>query len=224
MTNRDDDKRPPLTVVATNSDEAVRTKRDADAAAAAREDMLLQYGDTLRQLAGNIMRIAAGAGKPGDLIGQLNEALTAANAFIEAHRRFPTDYETASVLDVFHIYHAELSAEEFARRLEQDDRGLAAIKRGALRVVAAELLRQIYDPPGRQAAGRLNDAINSIVRDRQPKRQTAAEKAAAAMPGSSVKALLASPPPPPPRKVGIFDALDEQNARAANKGEPKDGP
>jgi hypothetical protein len=132
-----DDNRPNLTLV-SSQDRTLLAIHEARA----------DFSYHLRQLAANLLRITAGAGKPHELMSEMSEVLHAAEEVRLAGGTLDI-IETA--LDIEHLLR-ERNGNRFvtseARKNSVEDGsdrqslGLAQVKQGALRQVAAELLGQ----------------------------------------------------------------------------------
>lgn len=177
MNDDDDEKPPPIRLVSDNPN--VQNTRE-------REWSENQFSWALRETAANMLRIIRGAGKPYDLLLQLQKTLETAVKYQEAHGRFPDvagylrfESEYQQIQERF--YRGEL--DQSYRREWWDDgtfsRMMAEHKivRGALQMVASELIGQSTQ----RCAGHseLHDGIQRLdqIRDEKIKKERAAARA-----------------------------------------------
>jgi uncharacterized membrane protein YccC len=91
----------------------------------------------VRELAANIMRVSRGAGRPVEIAPQALAVSKAAQAFWDAHQRWPAD-ELHRFLDVSAPYRADRSEHADAWQSAEDE-----IVDGALQIAASTLLGQL---------------------------------------------------------------------------------
>jgi hypothetical protein len=118
-----------------------------------REWSRAEFSWAIRDCAANMLRIVGGAGKPYELLKQMQEAIRAAVNFQETHGYWPQevitdDLQIEDVLEKSRKRLAEGTLDQaYYDRWWQDgtfDRGLAERRmyRGSLRAIASELVRQ----------------------------------------------------------------------------------
>lgn len=155
-----ENKPPNLTLINTQPDMAVALSR-ADAA--------LTY--RLRCLAANLLRIVAGAGKPHRLMSEIEEVLRAAKAVRDASGCLD---DIQAALDIVQLMREREEARfvpakdrerHYAAGRYQQEVGLAQIRQGALRQVAAELLGQ--STHSITAEHQIFTGINEVERSRE---------------------------------------------------------
>jgi hypothetical protein len=95
---------------------------------------------TLRALTANLLRIANGAGRPGDLATQLAACTAAIDAYDDIQGTLPSEDHFQSILDyeaAWRDYHPGTKDAETER-----ERAMSQIRKGALQMVASMLLDQ----------------------------------------------------------------------------------
>jgi hypothetical protein len=159
---------PDIRVVSEQSDEDMK-RREAEARLAA----------PLRQLAANILRIVAGAGKAYLLPRQIDAFVDAAIAYQNAFGRRPPDFKIGQILDcdIAELDHKpDLNNESEERRQQtfedgtwEEDAAMMEIRRGSIRMAAAMLVGQTVQE--RNAENTLFDGIRRLEEFRHKRRQ-----------------------------------------------------
>lgn len=137
--------------------------------------------DSLQIAAANMLRVIRGAGKPYELIKQLNEVVSAAVKFKDAFGHWPPSHVLGEMLampDKIHEMDQRLAAGQFTQadmdRWYEDgtiDRKYAeqAIKAGVLQTIASQFVGQI--PQERAGETELRDGINKIISAKKKSRE-----------------------------------------------------
>jgi hypothetical protein len=155
-----------------------------------REWIETQFSWELRDTAANMLRIIRGAGKPYELLRQLQKTLEAAIRFQEAHGHFPDvasylSFESEYQKTLDRIHRGELNRSYMSDRWEDDTfaRMIAehGIICGALQLVASDLIGQRTQ----RAAGHseLHKGVHELerIREERIKKERAAARAARPM-------------------------------------------
>lgn len=134
----------------------------------------------LRELAGNLLRVIRGAGKPVELFRQMEACSAAIREYAEAHGHLPPSEVFNQLLDCDAAWHAyrpwiEENRKQFTDRLGDDaewdsDVAMRRIRNGALQAAASMLLNQI--PQHSMGESEIDDGMRWLreAREKESKR------------------------------------------------------
>ncbi|MGJ5075519.1 hypothetical protein [Bradyrhizobium oligotrophicum] len=170
-----------------------------------------RFSWAIRDCAANMLRIIRGAGKPYELLAQMQEAINAAVEFRDVHGHLPSDViadvlkiEDRMAQDRLRLEDGSLDRAAYDRSWENGyfDRLNAEeqIYRGALRAIAAQLLGQNLQ----QIAGEreFDDGVSALERAKEKQRKVFQEemRAARAPASRSAKPIDLGPGPASEKK------------------------
>jgi hypothetical protein len=137
--------------------------------------------DRLHETAANMLRVIRGAGKPYELIQQLNEVVKAAIKFRDAFGHWPPSHALGEMLAMHDEVHAmdEKQAEGRFTKADMDrwyedgtmDRKYAeqAIKAGVLQTIASQFVGQTLQE--RAGETEMRDGINQVIAAKKKSRE-----------------------------------------------------